>query len=318
MTTAFNKINFAWIEVDDPTPGIATAIFNSVNIGNYVTPELTPSTTANLLGLYDIDVNIDNSGYTTYTIDAAGTETISDIAALLNAAIPTAVVESVDNTITITSNTTGVSSSVIIAETTSGQNLNLLSTLSVNNNYTYLLDMVAGNELILADPSNWILNPVFDDPVRAFQVGPFNWTWVDEPNIHVMTDEEIATDPATLAAIRGDLWRLIQVERDRRTQAGVKVGSFWFHSDQSSRIQQLGLVIMGSNLPTGIMWKTMAGSFVEMTPALAGQIFQAVAATDIAIFTVAEQHKAQMFASATPLTYNYLTGTPPWPQVFGE
>jgi hypothetical protein len=39
------------------------------------------------------------------------------------------------------------------------------------------------------------------------------------------------------------------------------------------------------------MWKTMDGSFVEMTPALANSLFWAQLATEQAIFTVAETKK---------------------------
>jgi hypothetical protein len=121
-----------------------------------------------------------------------------------------------------------------------------------------------------------------------------------------------------LAAEKAEMWRLIQIERERRKFGGVNVGGNWFHSDDTSRIQQIGLVLMGSGLPPGIMWKTMSGSFVEMTPTLASQIFQGTAAKDIAIFSVAEQHRAAMNASATPTTYNYLTGSPAWPAIYGE
>lgn len=109
------------------------------------------------------------------------------------------------------------------------------------------------------------------------------------------------------------MWRQIQVERDRRKANGVKVGENWFHSDDSSRIQQIALVIFGSNLPSNIMWKTLNGVFVEMTPTLAVQIFQASAAQDIAIFTVAEQHKAAMLASQNPLEYDFSGG---WPETY--
>jgi hypothetical protein len=59
----------------------------------------------------------------------------------------------------------------------------------------------------------------------------------------------------------------------------------------------------------------MDGTFVVMTQTLAGQIFGTAAASDIAIFTAAEMHNAAMRASATPHTYNYLTG---WPTAYGE
>lgn len=125
-------------------------------------------------------------------------------------------------------------------------------------------------------------------------------------------------DAWILEASKTHMWRHIQAEREKRKYGGVEVNGYWFHSDDSSRIQQLGLVMMGASLPTGIMWKTMNNSFVQMTPTLAGQIFQAVAAKDIAIFTVAEQHRAAMNASADPITYDYMNGNPAWPLMYGE
>lgn len=107
------------------------------------------------------------------------------------------------------------------------------------------------------------------------------------------------------------VWQAIKAERDARQQNGVRVGNNWFHSDVSSRIQQLALVIFAANLPPGIQWKCLDGAFVTMTPTLAVQIFQASAASDIAIFTIAETHKAQMMASVNPLSYDYSTGWPP-------
>jgi hypothetical protein len=126
----------------------------------------------------------------------------------------------------------------------------------------------------------------------------------------VELDQWIADD------IKIDLWDAIKAERDRRkNDGGYKVGANWYHSDTSSRIQQIGLVMMGAGIPANMYWKTMAGGFVLMTPTLALQIFQTAAASDMAIFTVAEQKKATMIASATPASYDYLSG---WPLIYGE
>ncbi len=112
------------------------------------------------------------------------------------------------------------------------------------------------------------------------------------------------------------MWELIKSERDRRREfGGYKVGNDWFHSDDISRIQQLGLVMLGANMPPNIMWKTMGGSFVPMTPSLAQQIFQAAMVSDSTIFQIAEQKKAAMLAMPDPENYNYLSG---WPLCFGE
>lgn len=110
-------------------------------------------------------------------------------------------------------------------------------------------------------------------------------------------------------------WLEIQAERDRRKFNGVKVGTNWYHSDDSSRIQQIGLVMMGASMPPGIMWKTKNDTFIQMTPAIAMGIFQATGQQDMYIFAAAEQHRAKMLASANPTTYDYSTG---WPPTFGD
>lgn len=119
----------------------------------------------------------------------------------------------------------------------------------------------------------------------------------------------------TTAEIKAAKWDAIKTERDRRKAGGVKVGDKWFHSDDGSRIQQMGLVMMGANLPAGLQWKTMDGSFITMTPALAQQIFTGQAASDQAIFAVAEQHRVAMEASPDPAAYDFSTN---WPKIFGE
>lgn len=116
--------------------------------------------------------------------------------------------------------------------------------------------------------------------------------------------------------VKTEEWNRIKTERDRRTeQGGYKVGTKWFHSDQKSRSQQLGLVLLGASIPAGLQWKTMDGSFVAMTQQLAGQVLAAAAASDQAIFAAAEAHRQAMEASADPAAYDFSAG---WPKVFGE
>jgi hypothetical protein len=125
-----------------------------------------------------------------------------------------------------------------------------------------------------------------------------------------------ASEAEERAVRKTQIWFAIKAERDRRTQnGGYKVGQKWFHSDQFSRGQQLGLVLLGANFPAGLQWKTMDGSFVTMTQALAGQILAAGAASDSATFAVAEAHRAAMEASQDPASYDFSTG---WPAIFGE
>ena len=119
----------------------------------------------------------------------------------------------------------------------------------------------------------------------------------------------------TLAEVHAGKWEAIKAERDRRADLGVKVGQYWFHSDQKSRTQQLGLVLLGANIPAGLQWKTLPLTppppvFVPMTQQLAQAIVSATAASDTAIFTAAEVHRIAVESSTAPQNYDFSTGWP--------
>lgn len=120
---------------------------------------------------------------------------------------------------------------------------------------------------------------------------------------------------ATKAELQAAARNGIKAERDRRKAGGIEVGAKWFHSDDGSRIQQIGLVMTGASIPAGLQWKTMDGSFITMTQALATSVFGAAAASDQVIFGAAETHRVAMEASADPASYDYSGG---WPKVYGE
>lgn len=130
-----------------------------------------------------------------------------------------------------------------------------------------------------------------------------------------LAEEWLDDDDAALKAdAKGKMWEAIKAKRDNLTETGgYNVGLKWFHSDQKSRSQQLGLVLLGANIPDGLQWKTMDGSFIPMTAALAAQILAAGASSDQAIFAAAEAHKAAMEGSADPSAYDFSTG---WPPIF--
>lgn len=161
---------------------------------------------------------------------------------------------------------------------------------------------------------------------KAYSNGGDSWRYVEDgwelaPGElafdHEPTSAELdAAFPGRRAALAAVKWDAIKTERDRRTdQGGYKVGTKWFHSDQKSRSQQLGLVLLGASIPANLQWKTMDGSFVTMTQQLAGQVLAAAAARDQAIFAAAEAHRQAMEASADPAAYDFSAG---WPKVFGE
>lgn len=128
-------------------------------------------------------------------------------------------------------------------------------------------------------------------------------------------------DAVILADTREAMWQRIKDERDRRKTNGVLVTipgettQKWFHSDDTSRIQQIALAMMGASLPQNLQWKTLDGSYVIMTQALAMTIFQTSAYFDQMNFANAEQHRLAMLQVASPDDYDFSSG---WMPTFGE
>ena len=70
---------------------------------------------------------------------------------------------------------------------------------------------------------------------------------------------------------------------------------------------------MGEGVPAGLMWKTMDGSFIEMTPVLAQKIFFAAAGQDSALFQYAESLRQQVKESNDPEQVDIVNN---WPTTF--
>jgi hypothetical protein len=139
-----------------------------------------------------------------------------------------------------------------------------------------------------------------------------NWEGGDP----IPTEDQLQAD--RLECLREDIWSGIKAERDRRGEEnGTPVGDKWFHSDQTSKIQQVALKVASEQgmIPPNLHWKTMDGTFVTMTNQLALQIFVGAMLKSTEIFAAAERHRATMLAQADPTNYDYSTG---WPQTFAE
>lgn len=135
-----------------------------------------------------------------------------------------------------------------------------------------------------------------------------NWESSNDAAVQAIID---SYDP--LPKVQQSMWNAIQAERERRKLQGVPIAGKRYHSDADSRIQQLGLAMMGASIPAGLQWKTMDGSFVEMTPTLAQQIFSGTAQRDASIFQSAEVHRAAMMQLTwqEAESYDYSQG---WPE----
>ena len=110
-----------------------------------------------------------------------------------------------------------------------------------------------------------------------------------------------------------EVWSEIKAIRDHKTQnGGFPASGKWFHSDTFSRSQHLGMVMKGASLPS-IPWKTMDGTFIMTTPALAEEIFAAAFLQDGALFAHAEALRAQ--AVVDPNSVDITAG---WPATFED
>jgi hypothetical protein len=158
--------------------------------------------------------------------------------------------------------------------------------------------------------------PAFDALTQtAVELDPVevDGRWVQQWAIEDLPPEAAA---ANLDAARHTAREAVKRLRDTKIQVGgYPAGGKWFHSDTFSRTQQLGLVMMGQSMPPGLKWKTMDGSFAEMTPALAMQVFGAAATQDSSIFAHAQVLIQQIDASDNPQELDITTG---WPATYGS
>ena len=92
--------------------------------------------------------------------------------------------------------------------------------------------------------------------------------------------------PEQLLALR--VSKLKQIRDELTENGGCLVDTKWFHTDVKSKQQQMALAMAGTNLPTGLMWKTMDGTFVQMTPTLAQELFAAQMTREATIFGICE------------------------------
>lgn len=124
------------------------------------------------------------------------------------------------------------------------------------------------------------------------------------------------------------VWAAIRAERDRRRLVGgYQAGGHWYHSDNSSRVQQLGLLVlalytlltggdMTTPLPYVTEWRTLDDGVVTLTVGTAIAILAAAVASDSAHFQAALAHKAALGALTDPseiAAYDFSGG---WPDIY--
>lgn len=149
-------------------------------------------------------------------------------------------------------------------------------------------------------------------------------------NDWIAAGNTVLPDPATsISAIRDRKWDDIKNQRDTRKAGGVFVDSYWIHTDDSSRIQWIGLkdtardnITSGAKmtdfitlLGSTVIWKTLSGSYVPVTNQLAFDVVQATKNLDAILFATAEKMRQTVNAIPTPDQFDTTTG---WPLTFTE
>lgn len=197
--------------------------------------------------------------------------------------------------------------------------------------------LVEGEPQLLADHRGMVYSTVTGEAQQYSALGELPEGLTIEPRpsrAHAWTGGQWEVSAELVAQLHAEAeakaWELIKAERDRRKEAGFKVGGEWVHSDLFSRSQWLGLKdnardalavggAMGDVLRDSdgkvIAWKMLDGTFAQVTAKLAFDVVAAVTRSDMAIFTVAEQHNARMRAAEDPAAYDYTTD---WPLSYAE
>lgn len=130
-------------------------------------------------------------------------------------------------------------------------------------------------------------------------------------------DQYVVETETYITELKDQKWNEIKEHRSALTiNGGYKASGKWFHSDPFSRSQQLGLVLLDTNIPTGLLWKTMDGSFIEMTPALAKGVFQAATIQDTLLFAHAEGLNTSLQALTSPDEITSFVVKEGWPETY--
>ena len=117
-----------------------------------------------------------------------------------------------------------------------------------------------------------------------------------------------------LTKTREEVWEKIKTKRSKSIESGVYHPNLqkWFHTDiEAQRNYALLGHAVNSSLYQPKHWKTMDGTFIEMTK----EVFQDVLALALKKadddYKNAEIHKAKLMQSTDPLAYDYSTGWSP-------
>lgn len=175
----------------------------------------------------------------------------------------------------------------------------------------------------LFDHAGWYSGTAPSGTKRTTEVGPAdtsltttpgeprsNWTGYEW---RVLPFVVVPQPPNTLPRTRMSVWERAKRERDRRYTSGMFVLTRWFQTDDAARLRVMLMVARGASLPANTRWRTIDGSFINMTPTRASNLLEAMLDYEQQVFERAESLRDEIAASAIPLTIDILAG---WPVTF--
>lgn len=116
--------------------------------------------------------------------------------------------------------------------------------------------------------------------------------------------------------VKAEVITKIKALRDFITADYIIIQGNHFHSDTSSRIQQMSLTKMGlaGQIPAGLMWQTKNLGLLELTNEIAAQFESVTMDHDMRLFANAQRHIAAVEALEdiqSVQAYDYSTGWQP-------
>ncbi|EOZ9392121.1 DUF4376 domain-containing protein [Enterobacter cancerogenus] len=159
-------------------------------------------------------------------------------------------------------------------------------------------DMQSGKQIVIAELGPLPTNVTVISPSSSFD----RWngeSW--QPSINDAKQAQIAA---------------IKNQRDKVTNDFIVIEGNHFHSDVSSRIQQITLTKLGqaNQLPTGLMWQTKNNGLIDLTNHIAAQFETVTMDHDMRLFANAQRHIAAVEAMndvQAVIDYDYSTGWQP-------
>jgi hypothetical protein len=165
--------------------------------------------------------------------------------------------------------------------------------------------------------------------VEQGEDGKWRQVWRAIPWTSELIEQDQVHQESLVEIEREKMWAHIQEERSRRKFGGVQANGLWFHSDNDSRVQWLGLarkadlvIISGESATAQLMvdgkplvWKRLGGGFVQVTAAMAIAVVEAIETLDAQAHEAAEVHNMSMRALADPRGYDFSQG---WPMMKSE